>query len=339
MSTTEIDSILAEIERLSTDDKKLLIKRVVDLLDDTNPRRKIHRTLDRGQRQGPRVRPSQRRSALDDSIADYAARHGGGPDSVDLEPALEGVANNLKSAASGFNLSPRPRNLEARLSTTTTQKSIRERALSEVLTLLYSLSDPEGVKTFGSFGVYHEVARSIGKDHRLAQELWLTGSHEAQELATMIADPKKVTEKLMEAWVKRIDSWDMCDLCCRNLWNKTPFAYRKARAWSSRPEEFVKRAAFSLMASLAVHDKEASDGPFLTFLPMIKRESVDERDFVKKAVNWAPRQIGKRNFNLNRRAIETARELQRLNSTSARWIAADAMRELTNNKVQRRIND
>ena len=153
----------------------------------------------------------------------------------------------------------------------------------------------------------------------------------------MIADPKQVTEDSMERWVKDIDSWDVCDHCCGNLWDKTPFAHRKARDWSRRPEEFVKRAAFSLMAVLAVHDKAASDDAFIKFLPIIKREATDERNFVKKAVNWALRQIGKRNRILNGKAIETAREIQKLSSKSARWIAADALRELTNEKVQSRM--
>ncbi|MEK6321442.1 MAG: DNA alkylation repair protein [Acidobacteriota bacterium] len=223
--------------------------------------------------------------------------------------------------------------------------------VSDVLESLRSLSNPEAVSSMERFGIkadkafgvsvpaLRKLAKSIGTDHKLAQELWDSGHHEARELATMIADPKQVTEELMEAWVKDIDSWDVCDHCCGNLWDKTPFAYRKTREWSGRREEFVKRAAFSLMAALAVHDKAAGDDAFIKFLPIIKRESRDERNFVKKAVNWALRQIGKRNRSLNRKAIETAREIQKLNSTSARWIAADALRELTNDKVQSRMRD
>jgi 3-methyladenine DNA glycosylase AlkD len=221
--------------------------------------------------------------------------------------------------------------------------------VTDVLESLRSLSNPAAVASMARFGIkadkafgvsvpaLRKVARSIGKDHPLAQDLWDTGFHEARELATMIADPKQVTEELMERWVKDIDSWDVCDACCGNLWDKAPFAYQKAREWSKRPEEFVKRAAFSLMAALALHDKAASDAAFTRFLPIIKRESTDERNFVKKAVNWALRQIGKRNRILNRKAIETAREIHKLNSKSARWIAADALRELTNEKVQSRM--
>ena len=221
--------------------------------------------------------------------------------------------------------------------------------VSEVVESLRSLSNPDAVSSMARFGIkadkafgvsvpaLRKLARSIGKDHLLAQELWDSGLHEARELATMIADSKQVTEEFMERWVKDIDSWDVCDHCCGNLWNKTPFAYRKAREWSRQPEEFVKRASFSLMAALAVHDKAAADDAFIKFLPIIMRESIDERNFVKKAVNWALRQIGKRNRNLNRQAIETAREIQQLDSKSAKWIAADALRELTNAKVQSRI--
>lgn len=197
-----------------------------------------------------------------------------------------------------------------------------KRSSEDILATLRSLANPEAVSSMTRFGIkadkafgvsvpaLRKLAKGIGKDHKLAQELWDTGLHEARELATMIADPKQVTEELMERWVKDIDSWDVCDHCCGNLWDKTPFAYRKAREWSRRPEEFVNRASFSLMAALAVHDKAASDDAFIKFLPIIKRASIDERNFVKKAVNWALRQIGKRNRNLNRQAIETAREIQ-----------------------------
>jgi 3-methyladenine DNA glycosylase AlkD len=231
------------------------------------------------------------------------------------------------------------------------RSTVEKRSSEEILATLRSLSKPEAVSSMARFGInadkafgvsvpaLRKLARSIGTNHSLAQELWDSGLHEARELATMIADPKQVTEELMERWVKDIDSWDVCDHCCGNLFDKTPIAYRKAREWSRRPEEFVKRSAFSLMAALAVHDKAAGDNAFSKFLPIIKRESIDERNFVKKAVNWALRQIGKRNRNLNRHAIETAREIQTLGSKSARWIAADALRELTDEKVQSRMKD
>jgi 3-methyladenine DNA glycosylase AlkD len=138
-------------------------------------------------------------------------------------------------------------------------------------------------------------------------------------------------------WVKDFDSWDVCDQCCSNLFDKTKFAYRKALEWSKRPDEFVKRAGFVMMAALSVHDKTMKDEQFIKFLPLIKKESVDERNFVKKAVNWALRQIGKRNRNLNKIAIKTAKEIQRMESKSARWIASDALRELMSNRIQKKL--
>jgi 3-methyladenine DNA glycosylase AlkD len=195
-----------------------------------------------------------------------------------------------------------------------------------------------GQHTLGiSVPALRRLAREIGRDHDLAQQLWASGIHEARLLATMIDIPSQVTETQMEAWVKDFDSWDVCDQCCLNLFRKTPLAYQKIDDWSLREEEFVKRAAFALIATLAVHDKKAGDEFVIAFLPIIARESMDERNFVKKAVNWALRQIGKRNPDLNRAAIQTAQEIQQLNSKSARWIAADALRELTSDKVQRRL--
>ena len=192
--------------------------------------------------------------------------------------------------------------------------------------------------TFGvSIPVIRKMAKEIGRDHGLAQKLWASQIHEARILATMIDDPQKVTAKQMEGWVKDFDSWDVCDQCCSNLFDKTPFAYQKALDWSSRKEEFVKRAAFALMASLAVHDKQAKNSQFETLLPLIERESIDDRNFVRKAVNWALRQIGKRNLPLNRLAIKTAKQILEKKSSSARWVASDAIRELTSPSVRRKI--
>jgi len=184
--------------------------------------------------------------------------------------------------------------------------------------------------------VLRKVAREIGRNHFLAIELWESGIHEARALAALVDDPSLVTEGQMEAWAKDFDSWDICDCCCANLFDKTPFAYRKAVEWSRRDEEYVKRAGFALMAALAIHDKSARDARFLKFLPAIRRESIDGRNFVKKAVNWALRQVGKRNTALNRAAVKTARKVRAIQSRSARWIAADALRELTSPAVQRR---
>lgn len=219
----------------------------------------------------------------------------------------------------------------------------------EVLSRLRSLASPENVAGMARFGIsprntlgisvntLRKLAKEIGRDHTLAQELWASAVHEARILAAMIDDPKHVTWEQMERWVSEIDSWDICDGCCSILFDKTPFAYQKAVEWSAREEEFVKRAGFVLMAVLAVHDKKATDDVFLSFLPLIKREATDERNFVRKAVNWALRQIGKRNRRLNAAAIQAAQEIRQLDSRAARWIAADALRELTSAAVQARL--
>jgi 3-methyladenine DNA glycosylase AlkD len=183
------------------------------------------------------------------------------------------------------------------------------------------------------------LAKEVGTDHRLALALWRTEVHEARIMASMIDDPAKVTERQMESWVADFDSWDLCDQCCGNLFDRLPFAYGKAMEWADRDEEFVKRAAFALVAWSAVHDKTADDRVFLEFLPVIEREAADDRNFVKKAVNWSLRQIGKRNRRLHRAAVASARRLTRQqNSISARWIGTDALRELTGEAVMKRLS-
>jgi 3-methyladenine DNA glycosylase AlkD len=181
------------------------------------------------------------------------------------------------------------------------------------------------------------IARGLHGDHELALALWQTGVHEAQILAGFIDDPRAVGEEQMEVWVAQFDSWDVCDQVCSSLFDRTVLAWVKAVEWAGRDEEFVKRAGFVLMAALAVHDKGASDEQYLAFLPLIAREAGDERNFVKKAVNWALRQIGKRNGTLNEAAVAAAREVGLQGSRSARWIAADALRELTSDKVRERL--
>ena len=183
------------------------------------------------------------------------------------------------------------------------------------------------------------IAKKMGKgNHAIAQELWKSGVHEARLLASMIDDYNLVTEEQMEEWVKGFDSWDICDQCCSNLFDKTRDAYKKATEWSSsRDEEFVKRAGFVLMATLAVHDKKANNNAFLQFLPIIKEQSADERNFVKKAINWALRQIGKRNLDLNKEAIKTSKSIQNIPSASAKWIASNAISELTSPSVQTKL--
>jgi len=219
----------------------------------------------------------------------------------------------------------------------------------EILEKLKLLSDPKAVKGMARYGIKPEnnlgvsvttlrkVAKEIGKDHELAQQLWSTGIRDARMIAALIDVPKLVSEEQMESWVKDFDSWDICDHCCGHLFDKTEFAYQKAIGWSKRNEEFVKRAGFGLMAWLPVHDKKAEDESFLPFLSIIKNESIDSRNYVKKAINWALRNIGKRNPNLNKKAIKTAKEIQKIDSKSAKWIASDALRELTSDKIQKRL--
>ncbi len=200
-----------------------------------------------------------------------------------------------------------------------------------------------GINVENAYGVsipaLRKMAKEIGKNHDLALELWDTGVHEARLLAGFISDYKNITEKQMESWVSEFDSWDICDQVCSNLFDKTEFAYDKAVEWSARKEEFVKRAGFVLMAALSVHDKKAKDNVFIKFLPIIRRESTDERNFVKKAVNWALRQIGKRNSSLNKKAIKVGEEILKFDSKTAKWIARDALKELKSEKVQERLRE
>jgi len=220
----------------------------------------------------------------------------------------------------------------------------------EVLNVLKDLGDPRNVEGMARFGIkpaaalgvpkpaLRRLAREIGKDHGLAHQLWASGIHEARVLASMVDDPTKVTGAQMESWANDFDNWDICDQCCMNLFWKTASTYRKAQEWSAHGKEFVKRAGFVLMASLAIHDKKAGDAAFERFLSGIEREATDDRNFVRKAVNWALRQIGKRNTSLRQKAMEVALELQQAESKSARWIGSDALRELSSEAVRHRAN-
>jgi len=210
---------------------------------------------------------------------------------------------------------------------------------------LKALGSPENVAGMARFGIVvrnaygisapalRKLAKQIGRDHALAQQLWRSGNHDARGLAALIDDPAVVDARQMESWAKDFDSWAVVDGTCNNLFRATALAHQKAAEWAEREEEFVKRAGFSLMACLAVHNKQVPDAHFLRLLTIIKREATDERNFVKKAVNWALRQIGKRNLRLREAAISTAKQIQRLDSKAARWIAADALRELTSKKT------
>ena len=198
-----------------------------------------------------------------------------------------------------------------------------------------------GINTARAYGVsvkrLREIAKSAGRNHEIARELWDTGMHEARMLASLVDEPAKVTPEGMDGRVAEFDSWDVCDGFCNNLFRKTPFAHAKVQQWTVREETFVRRAGFALMANLAVHDKKATDSVFEGYLPLIEDAADDERNFVKKAVNWALRQIGKRSPGLNAAAIACAQRLAARDSKPARWIAKDALRELTSDKVRARL--
>lgn len=226
----------------------------------------------------------------------------------------------------------------------------RNMGYDEMLEELKSLSDPQAVAGMARFGikgrnplgvpvpVLRKIARTAGRNHLLAQQLWSSGYHEARILASMVAVPEMVSEDEMESWVEDFDSWDVCDQCCSNLLVYADRAFEKAIEWSGRTEEYVKRAGFALMAELAAHDKKASDEEFAQFFPHIVQGATDDRNFVKKAVNWALRQIGKRNLRLNKMAIEVGLEIKSIDSRTARWVASDALRELTGETVQKRLS-
>jgi 3-methyladenine DNA glycosylase AlkD len=219
----------------------------------------------------------------------------------------------------------------------------------EIIAKLKSMSNPKNVEGMARFGInpknnlgisiykLRPLAKEIGKNHEISLSLWNSGIHDARLLAVLLDDPKKVTEDQMELWAKDFDSWDVCDQACTNLFDRTPFAWKKVYEWSERNEEFVKRAGFTIIAGLSVHDKKSTDYNFEKVFDLIKRESTDERNYVKKAVNWALRNIGKRNSALNIKAIKVAKEIKNIDSKSAKWIANDALRELTSSKIQDRI--
>jgi 3-methyladenine DNA glycosylase AlkD len=182
-----------------------------------------------------------------------------------------------------------------------------------------------------------EIARQIGKNHGLGIKLWQTGIHDARILAMLISEPPLVTSAQMEEWVRDFDNWDVCDGTCCHLFVDVPLAWKKAFAWTRRKKEFEKRAGFALAAFLAVHDKCADDEIFRSFLGVIEREAWDNRNFVRKAVNWALRNIGKRNRQLNHDSMAAAERIRLAGTPAGRWIAADALRELKSEGVQKRL--
>ena len=223
----------------------------------------------------------------------------------------------------------------------------------DVLRKLETLGSPENVAGMARFGIVtreafgvpaaelkrvaRDVKRGVEDRHEFAQRLWETGVHEARIVAYLIDDPKRVTAEQMEAWAADFDNWAITDGTCGHLFCRTPLAYAKVHEWSRREEEFVKRAGIVLIAWLAVHDKKADDQRIADLLPILEREAGDERNFIKKAVNWSLRQAGKRSLELNKIAIEAAERIRTQNTRPAKWIAADALRELTAEKTLERL--
>lgn len=221
--------------------------------------------------------------------------------------------------------------------------------LAHALALLQQQARPTELAGMARFGIVGEqrlglsmpamrqIARTLGHDHALALALWDTGIPDARIVAGMVAEPAQLTSRQMDTWAQGFASWDVCDQVCGSAFLASPLAWSKVPLWAARHDEFVRRAAFALLATLAVHDKAATDVQFIEALSIIEAAAVDERNFVKKAVNWALRNIGKRNPALNAAAIETAQRIQHQGSRSARWIAADALRELNSVAVQTRL--
>jgi 3-methyladenine DNA glycosylase AlkD len=223
-------------------------------------------------------------------------------------------------------------------------------ASESIIAELKSLANPSNVAGMARFGINPErtlgipmptlraMAKSHRKNHALAIELWRSGIHEARILASLVDDPKQVTADQMESWANEFDSWDVCDQVCSNLWEKTPYVYDKAIEWSRSDQEFVKRAGFVLMARSVVGGKKAlGAGQLATIFSEIELGATDKRNFVQKAINWALRQIGKSSLDLNRQAIATAEKIALADNSTARWIAADALRELKSDLVQKRL--
>lgn len=222
--------------------------------------------------------------------------------------------------------------------------------LDHILNQLHALANTKSLPGMARFGIetsdgrlgisiphLRAIAKETGKDHKLALALWDTSIPEARILATMIDEPAQVTSAQMNTWVRDLNSWDICDQACSNLFDKTPFAWEKIGEWSADESEFVRRAGYVMIACLAVHDKNAPDEVFIDTFPVITAGATDPRNFVKKAVNWAVRGIGKRSLSLNKAAIILSEKILTMNDTTARWIARDALLELTGEKVQARL--
>jgi 3-methyladenine DNA glycosylase AlkD len=214
-----------------------------------------------------------------------------------------------------------------------------------ILREMRAVGNPAARESMARFGIHAEnviglnipqirrIARRVGRHQQLAEELWATGIHDARILASLVGEPAKISRSVMDRWARDFASWDICDACCGNLFDRTPYAWQKVRKWARDPREFVRRAAFSTIAALAVHDKSAPDTVFLDALPLIEQYAFDNRNFVRKGVNWALRNIGKRNAQLLPHAIMCAERIQAQNMPAARWIAADALHELRSRRI------
>jgi 3-methyladenine DNA glycosylase AlkD len=196
----------------------------------------------------------------------------------------------------------------------------------------------EAERAFGvPMGTLLSLRKRLGKDHALATALWESGWYEARLLAALVGDPQRVTRRQMNAWAAGFENWADCDTVCFHLFDRTAFAWEKARRWSTSPRELVKRGGFVLMACLALHDKAAPDKSFRAFLPLIEKGAHDERNFVKKGVSWALRAIGRRNLALNAAALEVAKRLALSEEAACRWVGKDALRELVSPKVRSQL--
>ncbi len=221
--------------------------------------------------------------------------------------------------------------------------------IDEILAILEEHADQKALEGMAKYGitpanaygvklpVLRQLARQLEKDHQLAKALWQINNRETRILASMVDQPSMVTETQVDAWARTFDYWEICDQCCMNLFEKLPFAYDKALELSRQEGEFVKRSGYVLMARLAVSDKAAPDEKFIDFFPQIKAGARDERNYVKKAVSWALRQIGKRSLSLHSKALAWANAIDKLSVTSAHWIAKDVRRELNSEKIIRRL--
>lgn len=193
-------------------------------------------------------------------------------------------------------------------------------------------------KAYGvPMGLIQQLGKRLGRDHDLAQALWATGWYEARLLTAYVDDPARVTAAQMDRWARDFDNWGVCDTLCFALFDRTPHAWRKVEQWSRRRDEFVKRAAFALLASLALHDKQSPDAPFRRSLALIERAAGDERNFVKKGVSWALRAVGRRSVALNDEALTLARRLAASDDPAERWVGKDAARELGSPKLRQAL--